>query len=158
MPHSTSDSTSDRDANLQAIEELHRRLDQSARAGSDAAIARQHAKGKLTIPERLDRLFDPGVPRFEVGAFTAMGDYEEHGRIESAGVRTVVGKVSDRDCIVIANDSKVKSGTWFPLTNSRCVLRRGRRCSAVCSCSSSRGVASVHVHHLTGAEIRGGRQ
>lgn len=116
MAHSTSRVTSNRDANLQAIEELHRRLDENARAGSEAAIARQHAKNKLTIPERLDRLFDPEEPRFEVGAFAAHGQYEEHGRIESAGVRTVIGRVSGHDAIVIANDSMVKSGTWFPLT------------------------------------------
>jgi len=107
---------SNRDANLEAIEELRRRLEENARAGSDEAVAKQHSKGKLTIPERLDLLFDPDEPRFEVGAFAANGEYEEHGRIESAGVRTVLGKVSDHDCIVIANDSMVKSGTWFPLT------------------------------------------
>ena len=108
--------SSNRDANLKAIEELDRRLEENARAGSDAAISKQHAKGKLTIPERLDRLFDPDAPRFEVGAFAAEGHYEEHGRIEAAGVRTVLGVVSGHDCIVIANDSIVKSGTWFPLT------------------------------------------
>ena len=108
--------TSNREANLEAIEELHRRLEENARAGSDEAIAKQHSKSKLTIPERLDLLFDPEAPRFEVGAFAAEGDYPEHGRIESAGVRTVLGQVSDHDCIVIANDSMVKSGTWFPLT------------------------------------------
>ena len=97
-----------REANLKAVGELHRRLEENARAGSDEAIAKQHSKSKLTIPERLDRLFDPDAPRFEVGAFAAKGDYEEHGRIESAGVRTVLGKVSDHDCIVIANDSMVK--------------------------------------------------
>ena len=116
MSNSTPDPTSNRDANLEAIEELQRRLEENARTGSDEAVARQHSKGKLTIPERLDRLFDPDTLRFEVGAFAAMGEYEEHGRIESAGVRTVMGKVSDHDCIVIANDSMVKSGTWFPLT------------------------------------------
>ena len=110
------DPTPNRDANLEAIEELHRRLEENARGGSDEAIAKQHSKGKLTIPERLDRLFDPDATRFEVGAFAAQGDYSEHGKIRSAGVRTVVGRVSDRDCIVIANDSMVKSGTWFPLT------------------------------------------
>ena len=110
------DSTSNREANLKAIEELRRRLEENAKAGSDAAIAKQHSKSKLTNPERLDRLFDPEAPRFEVGAFAAKGEYEEHGQIESAGVRTVLGKVSDHDCIVIANDSMVKSGTWFPLT------------------------------------------
>ena len=108
--------TSNREANREVIEELHRRLEENARAGSDEAVAKQHSKSKLTIPERLDLLFDPDEPRFEVGAFAAMGEYEEHGRIESAGVRTVLGKVSNHDCIVIANDSMVKSGTWFPLT------------------------------------------
>ena len=113
---SKSEASSNHEANLKAVDELHRRLEENARAGSDEAIAKQHSKGKLTIPERLDLLFDPDAQRFEVGAFAAMGDYEEHGRIESAGVRTVLGKVSDHDCIVIANDSMVKSGTWFPLT------------------------------------------
>ena len=107
---------SNREANLEVIEELHRRLEENARAGSDTAISKQHSKSKLTIPERLDRLLDPDTSRFEVGAFAAKGEYEEHGRVESAGVRTVVGQVSDHDCIVIANDSMVKSGTWFPLT------------------------------------------
>ena len=115
-PTSKPKAASDREANLKAIEELQRRLEENARAGSDEAIAKQHSKGKLTIPERLDLLFDPDAQLFEVGAFAAKGDYEEHGRIESAGVRTVLGKVSDHDCIVIANDSMVKSGTWFPLT------------------------------------------
>ena len=115
-PTSKPTAASNREANLKAVEELQRRLEENARAGSDGAIAKQHSKGKLTIPERLDLLFDPDAQRFEVGAFAAKGDYEEHGRIESAGVRTVLGKVSERDCIVIANDSMVKSGTWFPLT------------------------------------------
>ncbi len=105
-----------RAANQTAIETLDRRLAENAVAGSASAIERQHAKSKLTIPERLDLLFDPAAPRFEVGAFAAMGMYEAEGQISSAGVRTVIGKVSGRDCIVIANDSMVKSGTWFPLT------------------------------------------
>jgi len=116
MADANSNPTSNREENLKTIEELDRRLEENARAGSDEAIAKQHSKGKLTIPERLDLLFDPDTSRFEVGAFAARGNYEEHGRIESAGVRTVLGTVSGHDCIVIANDSMVKSGTWFPLT------------------------------------------
>ncbi|MBI1784028.1 acyl-CoA carboxylase subunit beta [Candidatus Sumerlaeota bacterium] len=105
-----------RAANEAAIELLNQRLAENAVAGSPAAIEKQHQKKKLTIPERLDLLFDPGTARFEIGAFAAFGMYEEEGKITSATVRTVIGKVSGRDCIVIANDSMVKSGTWFPLT------------------------------------------
>ena len=72
-PTSKPKAASDREANLKAIEELQRRLEENARAGSDEAIAKQHSKGKLTIPERLDLLFDPDAQRFEVGAFAAKG-------------------------------------------------------------------------------------
>jgi len=100
----------------QMLEELEALRARYARPGSDAAVSKQHGKNKLTVPERLDLLFDPDAPRFEVATFAAMGHYEEIGDITSAGVRTTIGTVSGRSCIVIANDSMVKSGTWFPLT------------------------------------------
>jgi len=99
-----------------AVEELEDRLAEYADPGPGKAVEKQHAKDKLTVLERLELLLDGGAPRFEVATFAAMGQYEEHGDIRSAGVRTVVGRVSERDCMVIANDSMVKSGTWFPLT------------------------------------------
>ncbi len=99
-----------------ALEDLAALSAKYASAGSEAAIATQHGKGKLTIPERLELLFDPGAPQFEVATFAAMGCYEEYGNIRSAGVRTVIGEVSGHTCMVVANDSMVKSGTWFPLT------------------------------------------
>jgi len=109
-------SKANRAANEAAIAEFEARLQQNASPGSPDAIRKQHEKKKLTIPERFGLLFDPEAPRFEVGAFAADGVYEEHGKITSAGVRTVIGSVSGHECIVIANDSMVKSGTWFPLT------------------------------------------
>lgn len=105
-----------RPANDAAVKELKDLLAKNASAGSDAAIEKQHKKQKLTIPERFDLLFDAGAPRFEIGALGALGMYTEEGDIKSAGVRTVIGRVSGKDCIVIANDSMVKSGTWFPMT------------------------------------------
>ena len=105
---------------MTGVREAVRRLEalqaEYSSAGSAQAIAKQHARGKLTVHERLDLLFDAGAPRFEVATFAAMGSYEEHGDIRSAGVRVVVGTVSGRLCLAIANDSMVKSGTWFPLT------------------------------------------
>lgn len=110
-----------RTANEALVRELEERLAKNAIPGSPAAIEKQHKKKKLTIPERLDLLFDKGEPRFEVGAFAAEGVYPDVGEVTSAAVRTVIGKVSGRDCIVIANDSMVKSGTWFPLTIKKIV-------------------------------------
>src|SRR5580765_6818326 len=109
-------SNPNRTANEAALAQFEKHLEHYVSAGSAQAIERQHKKNKLTIPERLDILFDSGAPRFEVGAFAAMGMYAEEGDIKSATVRTVIGRVSGHDCIVIANDSMVKSGTWFPMT------------------------------------------
>lgn len=108
-----------------AVEELRELQARYASPGSEKAVERQHAKDKQTVHERLGLLFDEGAPRFEVGTFAAMEQYREHGDIRSAGVRTVIGRVSDRDCMVIANDSMVKSGTWFPLTIKK-ILRAQR--------------------------------
>jgi len=107
---------SNRSTNEAAIAEFEKRLAQNASPGSPEAIRKQHDKKKLTISERLGLLFDQDCTRFEIGAFAAEGVYSEYGEITSAGVRTVIGRVSGQDCIVIANDSMVKSGTWFPLT------------------------------------------
>ncbi|MCB2155266.1 acyl-CoA carboxylase subunit beta [bacterium] len=102
---------------LELCEELQRRLSENAKAGTEKAIARQHSKGKLTIPERFDLLFDSGAPRVEIGALVGDGMYEEvGGGITSGGVRTVAGQIEGRDVLVVANDSMVKAGAWLPIT------------------------------------------
>ena len=42
--------------------------------------------------------------------------YEEYGGCPSGGVATVIGYVSKKQCIVVANDAIVKAGAWFPIT------------------------------------------
>ena len=42
------------------IADLQRRRDEAIHAGSARAVERQHAKGKMTARERLERLLDPG--------------------------------------------------------------------------------------------------
>jgi acetyl-CoA carboxylase carboxyltransferase component len=38
------------------------------------------------------------------------------GRVPAAGIVTGVGRVSGRECVVIANDATVKGGTYYPMT------------------------------------------
>ena len=47
-----------------------------------------------------------------------MGDgmYEEYGGCPCGGVVIVIGYVSKKQCIVVANDATVKAGAWFPIT------------------------------------------
>ena len=87
--------------------------------GGEKRIAALHEKGKLTARERIDFLLDPETPRFEVGAFAGMGMYKEHGGCPAAGVVVVIGFVSGKQCIVVANDATVKAGAWFPITGKK---------------------------------------
>ncbi|MEM9167270.1 MAG: acyl-CoA carboxylase subunit beta [Planctomycetota bacterium] len=94
-------------------------LEQEAaiRAGGGAkAIERQHAKGRLTARERIERLIDPGSFFQEFGLWAAFGMYGEHGGAPAAGVVTGVGRVEGRPHMIIANDATVKAGAFFPMT------------------------------------------
>src|SRR5712671_5823774 len=42
--------------------------------------------------------------------------YAEQGGCPSGGVVIVIGYVSGRQCIIVANDATVKAGAWFPIT------------------------------------------
>src|ERR1700756_691247 len=89
--------------------------------GAKAAEA-QHAKGRLTVRERLKLLLDEGTEFLELGLWAAHGMYGEFGGAPGAGVVTGLGRVQGRLCMIIANDATVKAGAFFPMTAKK-VLR-----------------------------------
>ena len=62
---------------------------------------------------------DKNSESIEIGAFAGFDMYEEHGGCPSAGVVVVMGYISGRQCIVVANDATVKAGAWFPITGKK---------------------------------------
>lgn len=84
--------------------------------GGSSRIEKEHAKGKLTARERISTLLDEGAPFFELGLWAGYEMYEDEGGCPSGGVVTGIGKVSGRDCMIVANDATVKAGAWFPIT------------------------------------------
>ena len=42
--------------------------------------------------------------------------YSEFGNAPSAGVVCGIGKIQNRNCVIVANDATVKAGAWFPMT------------------------------------------
>lgn len=98
------------------ISEMESKLSEVYLGGGKKRIEKQHAKGKLTARERIDLLLDSGANQIEIGAFVGDGMYEEHGGCPSGGVVIVIGYVSGKQCIVVANDATVKAGAWFPIT------------------------------------------
>ena len=99
--------------------EVKQRLQRIEAGGGKKNTDKQHEKGKLTARERIDYLLDPEAPRFEMGAFAGFEMYESEGGCPAGGVVVVIGSVSGRQCVVVANDATVKAGAWFPITGKK---------------------------------------
>ena len=139
-------------ANREALRVLMAALsvqEREIRLGGGAKAAEsQHAKGRLTVRERLALLLDSesletqvsesrpfdtlragsGAPGslagsnfLELGLWAAHGMYEEYGGAPAAGVVTGLGRVAGRLCMIIANDATVKAGAFFPMTAKKVI-------------------------------------
>ncbi|MEA3198571.1 MAG: 3-methylcrotonyl-CoA carboxylase beta subunit [Gammaproteobacteria bacterium] len=96
------------------VEDLRATLRCNAEGGSAAARDKHTRAGKLLARERISILLDPGSPFLELSALAAQGVYGED--LPGAGLITGIGRVSGRECMVVANDPTVKGGTYYPLT------------------------------------------
>ncbi len=94
--------------------ELRERSATIASGGPKAARERHVDRGKLLPRERVKRLLDPGSPFLEIGALAAYDMY--NGEAPGAGMIAGVGRVCGCEVMIIANDSTVKGGAYFPLT------------------------------------------
>jgi 3-methylcrotonyl-CoA carboxylase beta subunit len=101
-------------ANEALAADLRSELDRVARGGGDRARERHASRGKLLPRERVDRLLDPGAPFLELSPLAAHGLYENAA--PGAGIITGIGRISGRECVVVANDATVKGGTYYPMT------------------------------------------
>lgn len=103
-----------RDRHLALVAELRERLAAASRGGSDRSRERHVARGKLLPRDRVDALLDPGSPFLELAPLAANGMYDD--QCPGAGVIGGVGRVSGRECVIVANDATVKGGTYYPMT------------------------------------------
>ena len=94
--------------------ELRHRLAAAARGGPERARTRHTERGKLLPRERVDALLDPASPFLELSPLAATGMYDDEA--PGAGIITGVGRVSGRECVIVANDATVKGGTYYPVT------------------------------------------
>lgn len=101
------------------ISKLNQKLDKIHEGGGKTRVAKLHEQGKMTARERIHYLLDEGKPVVEIGAFAGDEMYKEHGGCPAGGVVIVIGYVSGRECIVVANDATVKAGAWFPITGKK---------------------------------------
>ena len=102
-----------------SLGEMRRRLEKIYEGGGKKAAEKQKEKNKLTARERLDYLLDKGKPVLEIGAFAGYDMYAEQGGCPAGGTVAVVGYISGKQCVVLANDQTVKAGAWFPITGKK---------------------------------------
>ncbi|MGD8778298.1 MAG: acyl-CoA carboxylase subunit beta [Ignavibacteria bacterium] len=98
------------------VRKIEAERDKVKLGGGEKAIEKQHKKGKLTARERIEKLIDPGSKFYELNTFCAQGMYKEYGGAPSAGTVFGIGKIHNREVVIVANDATVKAGAWFPIT------------------------------------------
>jgi propionyl-CoA carboxylase beta chain len=94
------------------LADLYRRIDEAVHAGSEAAVERQHAKGRQTARERIDQLLDPGS-FVELDALTRHRSTNfgmQEKRPFGDGVVTGTGTVDGRPVAVFSQDATVFGG------------------------------------------------
>src|SRR6476661_1391774 len=100
------------------VDDLRARLARVRQGGSERARQKHTDRGKLLARDRVDRLLDAGSPFLELAPLAAYGMYGEADdyAVPSASIVTGIGRVSGRECVIVANDATVKGGTYYPMT------------------------------------------
>ena len=96
------------------VDDLKAKLAVIEQGGGKRARDKHKGRGKLAVRERVGLLLDPNTPFLELSPFAAYEVYDE--AVPAAGIVTGIGKVSGRECVIVANDATVKGGTYYPIT------------------------------------------
>jgi len=104
------------DALKMAWANLQERIRKIKQGGGKSRLKRLSEQGKLSARERINKLVDNPDDVYEVGILAAEKMYIEYGGCPSAGVVVVIGHISKKRCVIVANDATVKAGAWFPMT------------------------------------------
>ncbi|KAI1091379.1 carboxyl transferase [Rostrohypoxylon terebratum] len=117
---STVDSTSDEfKENERLMTEAMNRLElltRAAQQGGPAKARDKHIARKKMLPrDRVTALVDPGTTFMELSPLAGHELYPE-ADVPAGGIITGVGVVEGVTCVIVANDSTVKGGTYYPIT------------------------------------------
>lgn len=93
------------------VDEINRRVELAKQMGGQANVARQHANGRLTVRERIERLLDPNSFH-ETGALAGRAAYLDGELIEFLPANFVfgTGRLEGRRVVVGGDDFTVRGG------------------------------------------------
>ncbi len=96
------------------LEVLRGLVDTVKQGGGERARARHLSRGKLLPRDRVRALIDRGAPFLELSQLAAHEVYDDN--IAAGGLITGIGRVSGKECLIVANDATVKGGTYYSIT------------------------------------------
>jgi 3-methylcrotonyl-CoA carboxylase beta subunit len=96
------------------VSDLRSKIETVSQGGDAAAREKHTGRGKMLPRERVNKLLDPGSAFLEIGQLAAWGMYSAD--VHSASMICGVGRVSGRECVIVANDATIKGGTYYPMT------------------------------------------
>ncbi|KAL6238057.1 hypothetical protein BDW75DRAFT_202468 [Aspergillus navahoensis] len=86
-----------------------------AQGGPQKAKDKHVARGKMLPRDRVTALIDPGTSFLELSQLAGHGVYPGED-VPAGGIITGIGTVEGVTCMIVANDSTVKGGTYYPIT------------------------------------------
>jgi len=139
-----------RAANRQHWEAEEAKLDALVREalnpGGEQALQRLAAQGKQPVRQLIEKLVDPGARFFELSRIAGFGmGYPGAQDVPCAGIVTGLGKIHGNWTMIVANDSRVKAGTYFPIT-----LKKHLRAQAI---AQRCGLHCVYIADSGGAYL-----
>jgi len=132
------------------LADLERRIDEAVHAASEKAIEKQHAKGKMTARERIEKLFDEGsfVELDELARHRSVAFGLEKNRPYGDGVITGFGTVDGRQVCVFSQDFTIFGGSLGEVY--------GEKITKVMDLAMKTGCPIVGINEGAGARIQEG--
>ncbi len=132
------------------LDDVERMREIARGQGGEENVGRQHARGRLTIRERVDGVLDPGSFR-EIGSLVGSAERDEAGRLTGFTPGNFVlgiGRIDGRDCVVGGEDFTMSGGSPSPAGLRKSVYTEEVACRY--------RIPLVRLHEGGGGSVAGG--
>ena len=132
------------------LQDLERRVDEAVHAASEKAVEKQHAKGKMTARERIEKLFDEGtfVELDELARHRSTAFGLQKNRPYGDGVITGYGTIDGRQACVFSQDFTIFGGSLGEVY--------GEKITKVMDLAIKTGCPIIGINEGAGARIQEG--
>jgi 3-methylcrotonyl-CoA carboxylase beta subunit len=125
---------------------LDERVYQATWPGGEKAVSRLAGQGKQHARQLIGKLVDARTEFFELSRLAGFGmHYPDVEDVPCGGIVTGLGRINGNWTMIIANDSRVKAGTYFPIT-----LKKHLRAQAI---AERCGLNCVYIADSGGAYL-----